>query len=67
MARVKLRCIMGCPGLKSSYQEKGILSIIFVLRKICSKTEKWKKNVFSLILEKNYQKIGDFPLFMNNM
>ena len=25
MARVKLRCIMGCPGLKSSYQEKGLL------------------------------------------
>ena len=25
MARVKLRCIMGCPGLKSSYREKGLL------------------------------------------
>ena len=25
MARVKLRCIMGCQGLKSSYQEKGLL------------------------------------------
>ena len=25
MARVKLRCIMGCSGLKSSYQEKGLL------------------------------------------
>ena len=25
MARVKLRCIMECPGLKSSYQEKGLL------------------------------------------
>ena len=25
LARVKLRCIMGCPGLKSSYQEKGTL------------------------------------------
>ena len=24
MARVKLRCIMGCPGLKSSYREKGL-------------------------------------------
>ena len=23
MARVKLRCVMRCPGLKSSYQEKG--------------------------------------------
>ena len=22
---VKLRCIMGCPGLKTSYQEKGLL------------------------------------------
>ena len=26
MASVKLRCIMGCPGLKSSYQEKGLLN-----------------------------------------
>ena len=26
MARVKLRCIMGCPGLKDSYREKGLLS-----------------------------------------
>ena len=25
MARVKLRCIMQCPGLKSSYQEKSLL------------------------------------------
>ena len=25
MARVKSRCIMGCPGLKSSYHEKGLL------------------------------------------
>ena len=25
MARVKLRCIMGCPGLKSDYWEKGLL------------------------------------------
>ena len=25
MTRVKLRCIMGCPGLKNSYQEKGLL------------------------------------------
>ena len=24
MARVKLRCIMGCPELKSSYREKGL-------------------------------------------
>ena len=22
MAKVKLRCIVGCPGLKSSYREK---------------------------------------------
>ena len=29
MARVKLRCIMGCPGLKSSYSEKGLLSATF--------------------------------------
>ena len=25
MTRVKLKCIMGCPGLKSSDQEKGLL------------------------------------------
>ena len=25
MARVKLRCIIGCPGLKNSYREKGLL------------------------------------------
>ena len=29
MARVKLRCIVGCPGLKCSYQEKGLFLIIF--------------------------------------
>ena len=28
MARVKLRCIMGCPGLERSYREKGLLSMI---------------------------------------
>ena len=26
MARIKLSYIMGCPGLKSSYQEKDLLS-----------------------------------------
>ena len=26
MARIKLRCIMGCPGLKSSYREKDLLA-----------------------------------------
>ena len=25
MASIKLRCIMKCPGLKSSYREKGLL------------------------------------------
>ena len=33
MARVKLRCIMGCPGLKSSYWEKGPLSEMILKRK----------------------------------
>ena len=28
MARVKLRCILGCPGLKSSYRKKGLLHSI---------------------------------------
>ena len=27
MARAKLRFIMGCPGLKSSYRGKGLLEI----------------------------------------
>ena len=30
-SRVKLRCIMGCPGLKSSYRGKGLLSIFPVI------------------------------------
>ena len=30
MARVKLRGIMECPGLKSSYQEKGLLQYLLV-------------------------------------
>ena len=30
MARVKLRCIMGCPGLKNSNLEKGLLKKILV-------------------------------------
>ena len=28
MARITLKYIMGCPGLKSSYQEKGLLEVI---------------------------------------
>ena len=31
MARVKLRCIMGYPGLKSSYRQKGLLKISEIL------------------------------------
>ena len=27
MARTKLRCIVGCPGLKSSYREKGLFPL----------------------------------------
>ena len=27
MARVKLSCIMGCPGLKISYREIGLLGL----------------------------------------
>ena len=30
MARVKLRCIMGCLGLKSSYHKKGLLPTSFL-------------------------------------
>ena len=28
MARAKLRCITGCPGLKSSYREKSLLAAL---------------------------------------
>ena len=31
MARVKLRCIIGCPGLNTSYREKGILLILLLI------------------------------------
>ena len=30
MANVKLRCIMGCLGLKSSHQEKGIFKTALI-------------------------------------
>ena len=33
MASVKLRCIMGYPGLKISYQEKGLIVTAVVLIK----------------------------------
>ena len=31
MAKVKLRCITECPGLKSSYREIGLLLITIVI------------------------------------
>ena len=36
MARVKLRCIMGCPVLKRSYQEKVLLKVNFKMNFIHS-------------------------------
>ena len=30
MPRVKLSCVIGCPGLKSSCREKGLLRMIFI-------------------------------------
>ena len=36
MARVKLRCIMGCPVLKRSYQEKVLLKVNFKMNFIQS-------------------------------
>ena len=33
MASVKLRCIMGCPGLKTSYREKGLTVTMVALIK----------------------------------
>ena len=32
MARVKLRCIMGCPGLKDSYRKKGLFIVLWLHR-----------------------------------
>ena len=40
MARVKLRCIMGCSGLKSSYREKRSISKYCYDNEI-NKTKKW--------------------------
>ena len=37
MSRVKLRCIMGYPGLKSSYREKGLfVSLEVFLKDLCA-------------------------------
>ena len=44
MVRVKLRCIVGCPGLKSSYQEKGLLMILL-------------HNLYSYTITKNKQRV----------
>ena len=32
MARVKLRCIMGCPGLKGSYRKKDLFIVLWLHR-----------------------------------
>ena len=34
MVRVKLKCIMGCPGLNKSYREKGILGRFNMKKKL---------------------------------
>ena len=52
MARVKLRCIMECPGLKSSYQEKGLL--IQILNDLSI------KHLIKLILYENDVKLLKF-------
>ena len=50
MTWVKLRCIMGCPGLKSSSQEKGILQTMgaFLFRKLSADFGRFRVFVFSL-------------------
>ena len=57
MARAKLRCIMGCPGLQSSYQEKSLLStslffykLLLKIIKIDVKVNKTLKLKFMLML-----------------
>ena len=57
MARVKLRCIMGCPGLQRSYREKGLLStslfsykLLLEIIKIDVRVNKTLKLKFMLIL-----------------
>ena len=57
MARAKLRCIMGCPGLKSSYREKGLLAALIRAKIINLKLDPlltsegwvgWKKPLFNV-------------------
>ena len=62
MARVKLRCIIGCPGLKSSYREKGLFhkilySSIFQHANVISLHKKRNKS-----LKENYRPISILPI-----
>ena len=57
MARIKLRCIMGCPGLQRSYREKGLLStslfsykLLLEIIKIDVRVNKTLKLKFMLML-----------------
>ena len=61
MARVKLRCIMGCPGLKSSYQEKRLFEF---MEGACPRLVHWFNNLssqkeFTILINLNYHKDYD--------
>ena len=60
MARVKLRCIMGCPGLKSSYWEKGLLSKWFILLHGLKFSPTLKRTVVTLKLYQACKLLADF-------
>ena len=64
MARVKLRNIMGCPGLKSSYREKGL----FLLHAILSELTKGSADLRMRLLLKYIfifiELFVVFPLFL---
>ena len=56
MGRVKLRCILGCPGLNSSYQEKGLFQAsLFFYEKILN-AQKRKSNKNQLTKQKQTNK-----------
>ena len=59
MTRVILRCIMGCPGLKSSYREKGLLQyLMFSSMKIEEYMESELSGIFRVkLIAKNVSEL----------
>ena len=54
MVRVKLRCIMGCPGLKSSYREKVYyMSGLFCIPDLSKVGRKKEFQAINIKLNKN--------------